>query len=419
MQYKIKQSGKTQKAIDVYLSKEIVSNELDRIYKEISKTASLPGFRIGKAPTELVKKQYKKEATDEVVRSLLAGSLKKVITETDIDILGLPEISDIQLDEGKGMSYKATVSIRPQLKLKGYKGLNLKKAVKAVQESDIDSQINTIREMTAKFVTKESDAASGDYIICDVECTVEGSPVEKKKNVWLHVGDDAFIPGKLLEGLKANDKKDAEKVLPMDYSKKALAGKKAQFHIIVKEIKEKILPEPNDAFAATAGNFRNMAELREAIRETLKKRNELEERRELENQALKILDKMASFDAPQFMVDRHLEVLVNEAKERLKREQLSESEIKLMETDFKERLREEAIRQVRAYFILDEIAKSENIKIDDKEIENTFDIMASSSGRPAGEIRKYYEENNLLEDLRAELKQRKILDFIIKNANIK
>ncbi len=419
MKYKIRQTGKTQKIVEFHISREIVAGELDKIYQEISRTASLPGFRTGKAPIELIKKRYKKEATDEAVKNLLTDSFKKAATESEINILGFPEISDVQFDEEKGFSYKATVNLRPQVRLKGYKGLSLKQVKIEVGESDVDSEINSLRDMNAKFSTKEGCAKTGNYIICDVECIVDGQPVEKKENVWLYVGEPAFIPGKELEDLKANDEKDVEKVLPKDYSKKEVAGKKARFHITAKEIKEKMLPELNDDFALTAGNFKNMAELREAVRESLKRKNRIRERQELESEALKLLDKTAVFNAPQFMVDRHLEALVKEAKNRLKREQqASADEAESMEKALRERLKHEAVREVRAFFILDEIAKSENITVDDKEIDAAFQVMASSVGRPADEVRKYYNENNMVENMREDIKQRKVLDFIIKNANI-
>jgi trigger factor len=424
MKYKIRQSGKAQKVVDIYISKELVAEELNKTYREICKNASIAGFRVGKAPMELIKKRYKKEAQDEAMKNLVADSFKKAIRESDIDMLGFPEISDLQFDEEKGMSYKATINTRPEIKLKGYKGLKLTKVPaqggkREIKESDIDSEINIIREINAKFVTKDDTAAFGDYIICDVECTVLDQPAEKKENVWLYVGDDTFIPGKPLEGLKVNDEKDVEKVLPKDYSKRELAEKKANFHIKVKEVKKKILPELNDEFLAMAGNFRSMAELRETIRQSIKKRNERAERIDLETQALKLLDDTAVFDIPQFMVDRHLQTLVNEAKERLTREgQYSEDEIKSMEENFREKLKAEAIRQVRAYFILDEIAKLEDMKTDDKEIENTFNMIASSTGRSLDEVRKYYKEKDLIEDVKEEIKQKKVLDFLIKNAKI-
>ncbi len=419
MKYKIRQSGKTQKIVEFHISKEIVAGELNKIYQEISKAASLPGFRKGKAPLGIVRKKYKKEATDEAIKNLVTDSFKKAITESEMDMLGLPGISDLEFDEEKGMSYKATVNIRPEIRLKNYKGLTLKKSKREIKESDVDSEINSLREMSAKFLTKERSARNGDYIVCNMECTVDGHPVEKKENAWLYVGNPAFIPGKELEGLKVNDEKDVEKVLPKDYSKKELAGKNAKFHITVKEVKEKVLPELNDEFALTAGNFKSVAELREAVRENMKRKNQIEERRELENQALKMLDKAAIFDVPQFMVDRHLEALVNEAKERLKRQQqLSEDEIKSMEKNFQERLKDEAKREVRAFFILEEIAKSEKIMADDKEIEASLKAISSSSGRSIDEVRKYYDENNLIENLREDIKQRKVLDFIIKNARI-
>lgn len=418
MKYKIRHTNKTQKTIEFHISKELVSGELNRIYQEISKTASLPGFRTGKAPIELVKKRYKKEVRDEAVSNLLTDSFRKAIKESDINMLGFPEISDLEFDEERGMSYKITVNIKPEIKLKNYKRLNLKKIDKEVKESDIDSEIDNLREANAKFITKERNAASGDYIICDVECAIENSPLEKKENIWLYVGDEAFIPGRSLEGLRRSDEKDIEKVLPTGYSKKELAGKIAKFHIKVKEVKEKILPELDEEFLATLGNFKSIAELRESIRRMIKRRNEIEERRELENQVLKLLDKMAIFDAPQFMVDEHHERLVNETKEWLKLERYPEDQINSMEKAIRKILKTEALREVRTYFILDEIAKLEDIGVDNKEIEDTFKIIASFQGRSVEEIRKHYKEKDLIDDLREEIRQGKVIDFIIRNADI-
>ncbi len=418
MKYKIRQAGKTRKAIEFHISKEIISGELNRIYEEISRGASLPGFRSGRAPLDLIKKRYKKEAEEEAVKNLVGDSLKRAVDESDMEILGMPEIADLQFDAEKGMSYKAVVNIRPEVRLKNYKGLSLKKASKEVKEADVAAQIDKLREANAKFVTKEGQAAQGDYIICDVDCTVEKNPVEKKENVWLYVGEDSFIPGKSLEGLKPGDKKDIEKDLPGEYSKKEIAGKRAEFRITVKEVKMKVLPELNDEFLAVMGDFKSLDEFRETIRRSLERANEAEERRDLEGQALKLLDKAAVFDVPEFMVDRHHRMLVDSTKERLKRQQYTEEQIASMEKDITERLKAEAVREVRAYFIINEIAGLEKLDAGDKELEEAFGVIAASSGKSADEVKEYYEKNDMTADLREEIKQRKVLDFLIKNAII-
>ena len=418
MKYKIKQSGKTQKIVEFHISKELVSEELDRLYRDISKTASLPGFRTGKVPIGLIKKRYKKEATDEVVKSLLTGSFKKAVSESDIDMLGLPKITDLEFHEDKGMSYKATVDIRPQVKIKKHKGLNLKKLENEVKESDVDKEIDNLRSTKANFSTKEGSAEEGDYVICDVECVVEGKSLEKKENAWLYVGEPAFIPSKTLKGMKANDQRDVEKAFPKEYSKKEIAGKNAKFHITAKEIKKKVLPELNDEFARTAANLKTMAELREALRKNIKRRNEIERRRALESEALKLLGENTVFEAPKFMVEKQFEILMNDTREKLKRQQLPKEEIESMEKNFSEKLKIEAAREVRAFFILEEIAKLENITVGDEEINAAFKEIASSSGHSADEVEKYYNENNLLENLREDIKQKKALDFVIKNANL-
>jgi trigger factor len=222
----------------------------------------------------------------------------------------------------------------------------------------------------------------------------------------------------MLEGMAVNDEKDIEKDLPEGYSKKELAGKKAKFRIKVKEVKEKALPELNDEFAASMGKFQNIPELREAIRESMRQHKKTEARRNLEEQALVLLDKSVTFDVPQSVADRHLERLVEEAKNRLKKENYPEDNIKSRESEIREKLKEDALRQVRSYFILDEIANLEKIKVIAGEIETAFVELAASSGRSAEEVKKYYEENDLTGDLAVDIKQRKVFDLIINNASI-
>lgn len=418
MKYKLTQNEKKQQVIEIHIPKEIVTEELDRAYVKISKSAALPGFRAGKAPLDLIKKRYQKEAHEEVMRYLMYDSFDKAVAELGLRALGGPEISDFEFAEGKEMSYKAAVTVRPDIKIKSYNALLLKKFDTEVKESDIDSYMNSMREMGAKFKTKEDKAVSGNYLICDMDCSVDGNFVEKKENAWLYAGEDSYIPGKMLEGMAVNDEKDIEKDLPAGYSKKELAGKKAKFRIKVKEVKEKALPELNDEFAASMGKFQNIPELREAVRESIRQHKKAQARRDLEEQAMMLLDKSAAFDTPQSVVDKHLERLVKESKNRLKKENRSEDDIKSRESEIREKLKEDALKHVRSYFILDEIADLEKIKITAGEIEAAFIDLAASSGRSIEEIRKYYDENDLTDDLAVNIRQRKVFDLIINNAII-
>ncbi len=419
MKHKIIRDNKTEKIIEIHIPKDMVRAELEKAYLEISKAASLPGFRPGKVPLEVIKQRFKKETHEEVMKNLMSDSFNKAMKESGIRILGIPEISDLEFEEEKEMSYKAKVAVRPEVDIKSYKGLELKKFDIEVKESDVDAYINNLREMSAKFKTRDGKALNGDYIICDMDCFVDGKFIEKKENAWLYVSDDSYIPGKELESLSVNDEKDIEKDLPKEYSKKELAGKRAKFHIKVKEVKEKLLPELNDEFAFEAAKFNNMAELREAIRENIRQHKKAEERHNLEYQAMAILDKSAVFDVPQSVVDKHLDRLVEEAKARLKRENYTEDDIKSKEPEIRKRLEDEALRGVRSYFLLDEIAKRENIKVSEAELEAAFNDIAVSSGRSAEEVKKYYEENDLVNDLAADIRQGKVFDFIVANAKIK
>jgi len=214
MKHKIIKNEKTEKIIEIHVPREMVREELEKVYREISKAASLPGFRAGKAPLGMIKQRFKKEAHEEVIKNLMSDSFNKAMKESGIRMLGSPEISDLEFEEEKGLSYKAKVAVRPEVNIKSYMALELKKVDTEVNESDVDAYINNLREMSAKFNTRNGKSVKNDYVICDMDCFVDGKFIEKKENAWLYVSEDSYIPGKELEGMGVNDEKDIEKDLP-------------------------------------------------------------------------------------------------------------------------------------------------------------------------------------------------------------
>jgi len=418
MKYKLKNTGKSHKTIEVHISAEKVSAELERIYKEVSAQAVVPGFRKGKVPLDIIRKRFRGESEEKAARNLLSDSLGEALRDSGLDVLGYPEVTDINFDVSNGMSYKASVSIRPQVKLKNYKGLKLKKTKKEVSETDIDNELERLRESGAKYVTKEGGASKGDYAICDLECTIEDKPLESKKNAWLYAGEGSFIPEEVIVGIKSGDERETDRQLPKEYSKKEVAGKTAHFKIKAKEIKRKVLPDIDDEFAKKTGNFKDLKELRDAIRSNMERVNLMQARKELETEALKLLDKSAALDVPEFLIKRHLDSLMASTKERLKREGYTEEQIRDKDADIKNRLEGEAAGQIRSYFILEFIAEKEGIRAEDSDVEDTLKSIASNYGKGLDEIKRHYKEKNLMGDLRQEIKERKTLDFIIDNAEI-
>jgi len=219
-------------------------------------------------------------------------------------------------------------------------------------------------------------------------------------------------------GAKANEEKVIGLSLPSDFSQKEYAGKPAKFTIGVFEVKEKRLPEVNDEFAKSAGNYTSLKELREKISLDLKEKLQAQSKLALESQILDKLLSASDFDLPQGVVQAQQERLFDNMLNDLKDKGVSEEEIKKNEQTLRDKADAAAKRLVKVYFILEEVAKRESIKVEPAEVEKEIEAMAKRGGRGVDEIKKYIEENELLDKILLELRETKALEFLLDNARV-
>ena len=418
MKHKIVKKHKTERHLEISIDKQIVAEEMERICRELAKKAKVAGYRPGKAPLEVIQKQYEKEIADEAMHNLVTGSLGKAIKESKISMAGDPAISALSFDDEGGVSYKAMVNVMPEVSVKRYKGLKLNKKRRDVTDKEVDEAVDYFRQSNASYKTKDSGANNDDYVICDMDCLVDGESSEKKENIWLPVDDKSFIPAEVLKGSKAGDVRKTEKVLPEDYSRSELAGKKASFDIRVKEIKEKVLPEMTDELVKTLPGIESVKQLRETVKNNLEANAEREMKMDLENQAIDILVKENSFDVPEFMVENQLKRLSDDMVKRMSMQGLPVGNMEKRRKDFSEKMRPDAEKQVKTYFILSKITQDESVQISDEDYAKAFAEMAASGQQSAGEIKKYYEEHGFMEELENRLKVGRMIDVILSNATV-
>lgn len=428
MKVKSKDLTGSRRGFEIEVPSDEITGKYEEIYNEIEKYAEVPGYRVGKAPRYLVETHYKDKAGDEVKKRLIGEAVVKAVKDTGIDVIGMPSVTEVIFEAGKPLSFKAEVHVRPDVKLRNYKGLKVTKQKALISTEDVDKVIEELQERHSQLKAVEGrPAKDNDWCLCDVEISIEGKvlpeqgkPGEKSENVWFPLTPKSTKPEFMsqLLGAVPGDTRTVKTVMPLNYPRKDQAGKEAVFIVTVNQVKEKIAPAIDDEFAKDVGGFKSLLELRGNIREELTKAKEQEARFKMEGDLLNQIIKSVNFEAPSMMVDSEAEHLLTDAQERLRHMGYKKEDIEKEELAMKEKFRDEAVKRVKTYFILDKVAEQENLAATEEDINKRVELLSARAKKPAEETKKYLEDNKLMEDVKAEISQDKALDFIIENAKI-
>ena len=421
MKTKVKALEECSTLFEIEVPKETVDQAFEEVYNEMVKVASIPGFRPGKAPKELVKKRYSKEAKKEVINHLIPDAYQKAVEEHRIDPIGYPDITDMVFEEGKTLSFKAKIDTRPKFKLKNYKGIQIEKKKGIVQDEDIDKALDNLRQYSAKYVSvEERPAQMDDYVVSDLDCLVDAKPAHKKReNLWLYIDKGSIMSGltEKMIGMNKNEERDIEVELPKEYPDKNIAGHKAIYHVKVREIKVRSLPNIDDEFAKDLGK-ENLADLKKEVAKELENKMRSDNEIAAENQLLsKIIDDN-SFAVPSALVKKQISMMSENAKARLLEKGFKKEDLDKKDGELDERFKDDALKQVRLLFILDRIAKDEGIKADEKDLEDAYKSISIRSGKKEKEVKDHYEKEGLVDSLLERIREEKTISFLLKSAQI-
>ena len=307
------------------------------------------------------------------------------------------------------------------IKLKKYKGIEVTKNRISVSKEEKDEAIERLRNMYVAHRDADRPVRKGDYAVCDIEAFGEGKPISKKNNnLWILADKEASLlgMGEELIGLTKGQMEEIDTTLPENYPDKKYAGKRAMFKILVNGVKEKVLPEIDNDFCKKL-NVENVEALAREIESQLFLRKENDLKIRMKNQILERLLKDTRFAVPSSLVKRQKEIFIKQLKDELLRKGVQEDDVLKKEKEFSIKMEKDAESRVRVYFILDDIARKENIDVTDEDIEGRIKNVAIQTGKPFEEVKKYYEKENLLGGLAEEIKETKVLDFLLKKAEIK
>ena len=411
---------------------EEVEKALQAAYLKERNKISVPGFRKGKVPRQMIEKMYGVGVFyEEAANILIQNNYAQAMDESGEDIVSRPVIDVEQLEAGKPFIFTAEVAVRPEVKLGKYKGVQVTKVDVTVTEEEIDNAVEAERQKNSRMVTvTDRAAASGDTAMIDYEGFCDGVAFDggKAENHGLVLGSHSFIDTfeDQIIGHVAGDEFDVNVTFPEQYHADELAGKPAVFKVKLNEIKTKELPELNDEFAQDVSEFDTLAEYREDVKKRLEADKEAEAKRTKEDEAIAKIIEKSEMEIPEAMIDTQCEQMLNDFAQRIMQSGLTMEQYMQfsgMTLDkLKDQVRPEAETRIKSSLVLEQIVAEENIEISDEEVDAQLEKMASMYGMEVDKLKEYMgdaEKKSIKRDLAVEKAIELIMDNVKEKAKAK
>ncbi|WP_134684793.1 trigger factor [Brevibacillus migulae] len=400
-----------------------VDAALDQAFKKVVKKVNVPGFRKGKIPRKMFEARFGVESLyQDALDILLPAAYGQAVRETEIEPVDRPEVDVEQMERGKNLIFKATVTVKPEVKLGDYKNLTIEPKEFTVTDEQVEEELKRMQERHAELVVvEEGTAQNGNMAQIDFEGFQDGVAFEggKAENYSLELGSGTFIPGfeEQIVGMAIGEEKDITLTFPEEYHSPNLAGKEALFKVKLNGIKRKNLPALDDEFAKDVSEFDTLDELKADTKKKLEERAANEKDTYVREQLLLKASENAEIEIPGVMIEQELDQMVNEFGQRLRMQGM---DIELYyqfsgmdESQLRDQLRPDATTRVRSALTMEAIAKAENIQVTEEDITEELNKMASMYGRPADELRKIFTSQDGLAGLRQDIQARKTIDLLV------
>ncbi len=413
----------TQRKLQVVIPAEVVKEERSSIFKEIYRAAKIKGFRPGKAPVNIVEAMYKSEIDSETMQKLLSSTLEEALGEAKVNPINRPEITPAAdtIEEGKDFEYTVLFEVLPEIELGQYKELKLKKEKQSVKDEDVELSIQHLREHKAEVKPYEKKKAvkDGDVVIVDFEGSLDGELLKdlKRKDVQFVMGENKMIPEfeEAVMGMKKEEEKEFDITYDDSFPIEEARGKAIHYVLKLKDVLKRTMPKVDDELAKGIG-VETLDELKIKIKEDLGHQLEKQAQTKMRRELMDLLvAENPSIEAPASLVEQEAERLVQGVQQNI--EQQGAPAMDLSEQQLSE-IKDHAVRNVKASLVLGEISRKEGISVSDEDINENLSAIAQQYNMGTDQIRELYEQNNLLEGLEATLAERKVIDFIVENAEI-
>ncbi len=414
--------------LTITVDNETFQEGVNQAYKETAKKINIPGFRKGKAPRKIIEQYYGEGVFyEDAINIICPKAYEEALEKTKIEPVDRPEIDIEKIGGGENFVFTATVTVKPEVELGEYEGVEVEKITYKTSAADVNAEIKKAQEQNARIITVEDrKVKKGDLTVIDFEgfCDGVAFPGGKGEDYNLEIGSGAFIPGfeDQLVGCELNKEKEINVKFPEEYHAEDLKGKDAMFKVTVKEIKEKQLPELDDDFAKDVSEFETFEEYKKDVKAKLTKANNEKAKMEQEDKVVEKVCELCKVNIPECMINTQLDNIARDFNYRLAAQGLSLEQYLNMTgstlESFKEQFKDQAETQVKTSLVLEAIAEKEKIEAKEKDVEEQMTKMAEQYNMELDKVKTLFTDADL-DSLKAEIKAKKVIELLVKKANIK
>ena len=417
----IKKQKENEVTLKIETDKLQVNNKLDKVYNDVSYQIKIPGFRKGRIPKNILnlhlsKEYFYEKTAEELIPDCYIEAVKKI----DIQPINQPEIKVIQIVEDKPLIFEATVQIRPEVKLGSFNKISIQKEDVKVTKTDVNNEIKRTQENLAKLkIVKGRKAKEGDFLVVNSVGYIEGKVMEGSKIEKQIIQLGKNIPpefNKNLVGCLEGDEKEIKVLIPKDVKDKKIAGKEIKYKVEIIEIKEKELPELNEDFAKTVGNYKTLDDLKKDIKDRLVKQVGMVNKNNYERKLFEKITEVCEVKVPKILIDREVEYMMKSLEDDLKSKDLSLQDyytsIKTDEEKVKKEYEIVAEKRIKQELVLDKISQVEKIQVTEKEVKDKIKTIAKEMKQDPLKVEATFKKDKSLDGLKESLKREKIINFL-------
>ncbi len=421
MKVQVEEVSPIERRLEIEVEPQVVQDELSRAYATLSRQVKIAGFRPGKVPRRILEQRFKDEVEPDVIRRVQLKAFLEAIQSHQVDAVSDPMISGGKLDLSAPYAFTARVEVKPKLTPTDYKGLPLTQREVKLDEAKVEEQLTKLRESRTelKAVEGRDVAKEGDYAVIDFTALLEGKefPGNKGDAVTVEVKDGELVEANLrqVEGMKPGETKEFDYTFPADYRVEEVKGKAAHFKVTLKELKQKVVPAADDAFAASLG-AESLEKLKERVRLDLSRAEKQKAQTDERDEVFKALIEKNAFDVPKSMIDRAVEMMMEGALRAVMRGGVDPRQLGLDLDAFRAEFRPKAEVEVRGQLILEAIAQAEKIEVADADLEAKLESLAADSGAALSQVRKAFKSEDEKLGLRNRVREEKTIAFLKEHA---
>ena len=405
--------------LEISIPAEAVETETGKVAKSVQEKARMPGFRPGKVPASIVRKTFASDIRQKVLENLVPVFFNAKAKEEGLRVVGTPSISDVHFHDGEPLRFKAHFEVYPEFDPAEYKGVEVPYRQPEVTDADVEKRVEELRESKASYINEDPrPIQDGDYAVVSLESISGADDPIKSDEVTVLIGGPETLAGftENLRGASQGDEKEFDVNYPDEYGQEKLAGKTVRFHVNVKGLRRKELPEANDDFAQDLGDFRTIVELKDALHKSIMAQRETEAQREAKDKLVEKLVDANEFPVPEAFVERQIENRVQQRLQALAQQGMDPKSFNLDWEKIKTAQHDAALREVKASLILSKVAERETIGVTNDEVDKEVERIARQNREPLATVRKKLLEDGTMDRIASHIQTEKTLNFLFEKA---